>query len=399
MRHLLVLMLLLSLLPSVAHAEKIGIVVLHSGWSSETGGKAYPGDVNVPLVVEIQNPNPYDLRAMKLTLRYSKPFYLEYRKPGAVVRTYTQEKMLWGLKSNASATLVYSLSILRNAKPGVYLAELEVSYIEDPLKRAVVPLFLTLSGRPKLVVENVSLTPDVVYPGEVLKVEVVVGNEGNLPLREVEAELHLSPPFLPEAAGYRSYISEIESGEEQSLRFSIKIAGDAEAGGYMLPLRLSYLAEGKEVEKNISIGVTVAAPASFELAGITLSPVSEYLRGVPAVPCCTDVELEFDVVNTAKVEAASVEVEAEQGEGYQIHPVSVYIGTLNPDDFSTVRLTIRLEKGAGRVSVPFRILYTDENGRRASVEKQITVEESSITETKKERGGLISRFLRWLLGI
>ncbi|NOZ69675.1 MAG: hypothetical protein GXP46_10645 [Deferribacteres bacterium] len=116
------------------------------------------------------------------------------------------------------------------------------------------------------------------------------------------------------------------------------------------------------------------------------------------MPCCTDVELEFDVVNTAKTEAASVEVEAEQGEGYQIHPGSVYIGTLNPDDFSTVRFTVRLDRGADRITIPFRILYTDENGKRSGVEKNVTLEESGAVEMKKEKNGLISRFLRWLLG-
>jgi|GEM_PF-6281887 len=399
MKRFLLILVIIQLTTAGAHAKEIGVIVLKAGWGPEAAGAAYPGDWNVPLLIEIQNPGPYDLKAMKLTLRFPNPFYLEYRRPGTIVRTHTQEKMLRGLKANATATLMYSLSISQNAKPGVYLAELEVSYLEDPLKRTEVPVFLTVSGRPKLVIEGVNLTPISPYPGDRLTVEMILRNKGSITLRDIEAELQLSSPFLPDALNHHRYISALARGESSVINFTLRVSGNAEAGGYVIPLQLRYNADGRSVEKNISIGITVATPASFELSGISVSPVSGYNGGIPVIPCCTDVELEFDVVNTARSEVASVEVAAEQGQGYQIHPTNIYIGTLNPDDFSTVRFTVKAGGNPGKIVIPIRILYTDENNNRSSIYKQVSLEITNYSENKSRKSGFISRLLRWLLGI
>lgn len=387
---------------STAHAERVGVEVVSAGWGDEGSAKALPGDENIPLVIKIKNADPRDLRTIKCTLKFSRPFYFEYFERGAKVRTSTQEIVLGELKANATATLRYSLSIDPEARPGTYRAELKVVYVEDPVKRDIFPIFLTISGSSKLVVENLTLTPASPMPGDRVRLVLKIKNAGSRKLSEIEAKLLLNKPFLPEGLEYYRYISSLEPGREKTLQFRIKIAGDAQPGGYTIPLELGYRdVGGHRVKQNFSLGVSVATPASFEIASVSFNPAVEYKDGIPVVPCCGDVELEFDVVNTARAEANFVEVAVGRGEGYSTRPRSTYIGTLNSDDFSTVRFTLKFKENSGMVKIPVDILYTDESSKRKKLERNILVfvKNDTAPEVKNKGNGIIARFLRWLLGI
>lgn len=146
--------------------------------------------------------------------------------------------------------------------------------------------------------------------------------------------------------------------------------------------------------------MSIATPASFEITGISINPFKEYRNSLPVVECCRDVELEFDVVNTARAEAGFVEVEIPPAQSYEVHPQNIYIGTLNSDDFSTVRFTLKFKDTEGVVKIPVYIIYTDENNRRRKIEREISVYVEGGSAIRAEsRDGILSRFLRWLLGI
>jgi len=400
MRAAALLVTLLLLIPGV-HAKRAGVEVVYAGWGEEAGGSAHPGDLNVPLLVKIKNIDSEDLGVMKLTLRYSRPLYFEYHEPGATVRTLKQSRILGGLKANATATIRYSLSVSEDARPGVYLAWLEVSYLGDPINRARIPVFLTVSGRSNLVVENITLSPQNPTPGDILKIKIDIINTGDTEIRDITCEIGLEHPFVPYSTSYTRYLKRLESGSSAEFELALRIAGDARPGNYIIPLIIKYRSESGKAVKNISIGVGISTPASFELAGIDVSPSSGYVDGAPVVPCCRDLKLEFDVVNTANVEAASVEVEIPPDNSYDVHPTKTYIGTLNPDDFSTVRVKVKVKKGSDRVDIPVIISYTDENGKRRSITERIMLNEADLpgADGNGESKGLLRRIISWLLGI
>ncbi|NOZ59221.1 MAG: hypothetical protein GXO66_06570 [Euryarchaeota archaeon] len=385
---------------SAIHAERVGVEVVSVGWGDDGRAVAIPGDENLPLIIKIKNADPSDLGMLRCTLSFSPPFYFEYFDGETKMRTLTQEVVLGGLRANGTATLRYSLSIDPGARVGAYRAELKVVYVEDPVRRDVFPIFLTVGGLSKLIAENLSITPETPIPGDTVELKLKIRNAGNRKLDGIEAELRLAPPLLPEGLDYYRHLSSLPPGEVATLRFKFRIAGDAEPGGHTIPLRLKYRDAGRWREHNLTLGLNIASPVSFEIAGVALKPLLGYRNGTPLVPCCSDVELEFDVVNTAREEASFVEVVIEGGENLRAHPQSTYVGTLSSDDFATVRFTLNLKEGVTKV--PVTILYTDENNRRRSFTEEITVfaENSSAPRAKKEgQEGIISRLIRWLLGL
>ncbi|WP_456473872.1 COG1361 S-layer family protein [Candidatus Pyrohabitans sp.] len=401
--YLVVLAVMLLAIPSI-HSERVGIEVVGVQWGDNRGIEAYPGDENIPLIIKINNPSSYDMGTIKFTLKFSKPLYFEYLENGARVRKTSYETVLAGIKANATATLRFNLNIDERASPGIYRAELKAVYVDDPIKRDIFPIYVTVSGISKLVIENFTTAPLTPLPGDVLNAEVNIKNSGSRKLSDIEARLTLSMPFLPEGLGYYRYISSLAPGRETRLKFQIRVAGDAQPGSYAMPVVLEYRqAGGHRVKENYTLGINVATPANFEITSISLNPSSGYTDGTPQVPCCRDVELEFDVINIARVDAGFVEVEIPEGDGYVVNPKSTYVGTLSSDDFSTVRFRLRFKEGSSVAKIPVNIRYTDESNKRGIVKKVILLSVGNNPQSKPEgelnNPGLISRFLRWLLGI
>ncbi len=399
MRALLIILLSLIIISPV-HAERTGVEIVAAGWGDSGTSEAFPGDENIPLVIKIKNVDAYDLGALRCTLSFSPPLYFEYLDNGSRVKQSFQKLTLGDLRTNATATLRYTMSIDERAEPGIYRAELEVVYINDLVRRDVFPVYLRISSPSKLVVENLSLKPEVPHPGDVVSAEITLKNAGKSRLSQIQSELMLKEPFIPVGFGNIKYIHALDTGESSKLKFSFRVNGDAESGGYTIPLLIYYRGpSGKALTENFSLGILISSPSDFRIDSLKFTPGAELKEGVPSLPCCRDVELEFDVVNAAGSEARFVEVSIEHGKSYHTYPDRVYIGTLSPDDFSSVKFTLKFSGDTGFVKIPVKIGYTDKNNIKREVQKyiEIYVEEKSDS-SKKNSEGILSRFFRWLLG-
>ncbi len=392
---ILIFLVIIALLYPV-YAERVGVEVVSVYWGDENPTKAYPGDVNVPLTVKIKNSESKNLGALRCTLRFSKPLYFEFYENGSILRKNEQKIVLGGLRANATATLRYSISIDENAYPGIYKAELEVVYVEDPIKKDVFPIYLTVHGKSELVVEEYKTEPEKIYPGDEAKLKIKVRNIGNVEIKDVEIRISTPKGISTMDLGYK-YLQSLKAYEEKEIKFKIKILGDAEPNVYTIPLHIKYIEGKKEKEKKFNLTVVVDTPASFAIASLYFEPFIGYEENMHTVPCCREVSLEFDVINTANVELDFVEVSIGRSEKYTVVPESIYIGTLAEDDFSTVKFTLNFKK-EGKTEIPVYIFYTDKNNKRKHVEKKIEVYVKGYEKNKKKEG-IISRFIRWLLGL
>lgn len=414
MRGIFLLALAVLFLPQVA-AERVGVEVTKVSWGDLSDPiSIYPGDENVPLLIELTNTENRNIGTIKATLYFQKPFFFKYYEtPNMLVKTTKPISItLKGIKVNQSTTLRYYLDIDSTAKPGTYKMELKLVYVDDPISGETFPLFVSVGENSELTVKQVTIEPAYPIPGNIINIKLSLSNTGTRILKDIHAKLDLDSvstygkeegtPFAPLASEPSEYVANLDSKAEKDITFTIISDGSAKPQPYSLRLYLEYRdASGNKRNVTKSIGIPLYSKGDFEIQSLEITPVVSYSKGIPEVTT-GKITLKFDVINTGTAPADLVMIKLEDAPFLRPERTSAYIGPLDPDDFGTVKFDAWITGDAGEYKIPLKISYYDSYNQKHTVGKEIPIRVGGggvYKGTEEGKENIFIRFIRWLFGL
>jgi hypothetical protein len=322
--------------------------------SKQTPYPVQPGEV-VSIEVTIQNTGSTS-QGLTLTINPSEPFTLlegENRvKTFSNIAALSVVKQTYRLRvSDTALSSIYNIEF-RYGKPGT---------ASDVIEN----LPVTVSGEPKIVIEQVTSTPAVIEPGKEAELDVNLNNVGSGTASEVELSLVVEADattgeslIVPVLSGGSYYIESITPDEEKSAIFLMDVDNNAEYKSYTAVLSITYKDES-------GVSHTVTRDIGIPVKG---SPIIEILS---AKVDGTDFKVDIENIGSGTAKALKIEF-VQDGEVKD----SAVASDLKPAKQKTLRFT-----GFNYGSALVNISYLDEGNTLRSMATPLSVKVPYTTES------------------
>ena len=231
--------------------------------------------------------------------------------------------------------LKLDLTASQNALPGNYPVKLEFSfnYYSGTSTTSRVSgthsetIYIRVSGRstaPKLLVSKVSTAPEVILPGQDVKLNVLFENKGTVDASNVNVRLEglkSSGGFYIGTGTDLKYISRVPGDMVSSIAFDLKAATNIPRGTHELELVFSY----GEVEERQKIYMVVGGSNSYS-SNLLMENLVYPTSGIGPNK---DFVLKFDLRNNSDSDAVNILVKAESSDPTAVVPKSTSILKIN----------------------------------------------------------------------
>ncbi len=221
-----------------------------------------------------------------------------------------------------------------------------------------------------------SVTAPTMTPGEEGEITIELENNFDDDAIDVSLQLVLNGiPFISIGSS-ESSISELETNEEEEIKFKIKASNDIKPGDYEIPYNLQYTIE-KEIKKRTgSIGIKVNASPELTFTVSTEKPILNMQD-----------KISFKIINKGLADAKFVSVKILPQGFTLLSENEAYIGTINSDDFETVDFDIIYSSKKPVFSAILE--YADFNNERLT--KIINLPINVYTQEKALELGIINK--------
>ncbi len=202
-----------------------------------------------------------------------------------------------------------------------------------------------------LVIDAVSMTPNVIAPGESAVIKIEIDNNGGEDISDVSVSLNLEGiPFAPYNSATDYNIDEIDEGDEEDARFEVIALNDAKSGIYKVPVKIVYFENEVEFTKNSLISITVNS-----------EPVISVIVGDGLLLKGTEKEILVEVTNKGLSDAKFLEIEIMDSMYFKVlSSRTSYIGDIDSNDFDSAKFRIYFNENApDKTSFPVIIRYKD----------------------------------------
>ncbi len=182
------------------------------------------------------------------------------------------------IKPGEIAKLNFKVHV-RESASGTLPIAIAISYDDGTGKKKNESLITSMSvsgtKNPKIIVDNIKISPDDAEPGKNVKVAITIKNAGEQNAKKITTKLNLSYPFTPIESGMSTYLEELKSGEEKTLNFTIVSGTNTKAGTYSIPLIIEYSNPQniKQETLNDIFGIKLNGKAKLNLADIKTDPI------------------------------------------------------------------------------------------------------------------------------
>jgi len=204
-----------------------------------------------------------------------------------------------------------------------------------------------------LIVEDYSVTPEMVVPGQKATVEMMLHNIGRIGVKNVDVSLDLSDEqkFSTLGTGSVQRIPHIGPGQKQRVSFTLGSDTSTEVKLYALPVLLAYQDDRNKVYET-SAKISLLMNANPEIQMI-VDETSFKRKQSPGT-------VRLQVINSGIANIKYATVRLVSTPDYEVLAPSnvAYVGNLDSDDFETVEFMIRPK--ADKPSVHVELDYKDE---------------------------------------
>jgi hypothetical protein len=299
-------------------------------------------------------------------------------------------------ESDSMKIIKYKVRVDKDAIAGSY--DFKVRYYEKGSSNtAETSLVVDVSSSDNAEIIHIDKT--VLVPGQQSSIKFKINNVGNSPLRELTFSWENDDgAILPVGSDNTRYIKYIDVGDSAEIEYQVIADTNADAGLYKLDLYLSYQNSGNSSSRQISTiaGVYVGGGTDFD---VTYSESSGS-------------DVSFTIANIGSNPATSVSVIVPQQSGWQVSGASSsIIGNLDSGDYTIATFTLQstqsqsqtgfvpgqqgnFTRGTGNAgssspqmnntrssqlqsTLKLQIAYTDTMGTRQTVDKQVSMSQSS----------------------
>jgi len=204
--------------------------------------------------------------------------------------------------------------------------------------------------RTLLQVSDVSYSENIIQRGDTFTMTLTVQNVGSGRVKDLDISLrNFTLPFVPASSDTEKHVSVLDPGQSTSVSFDLVVNTNADTVTYSVPISLSYYDEqGMNHLDTKFVGLKITGVPDFVVA---LDTTNGFLAGRT-----NKMSLTISNVGTGSAQFVTVDIDS----GQNVSPQTSYIGTLNPDDSSTVSLDVNLAgQAAGKHSLNITISYKD----------------------------------------
>ena len=200
-------------------------------------------------------------------------------------------------------------------------------------------------------IDSVSVKPEEIKQGEKISLELVIENNLDSDVEDVSISLDLKDiPFAPYLTSNQVSYEGIKEGKEKEARFNLIAFSDAESGTYKIPVKISYILDLKEIEKEGVVSLIINAKPELEV----FAEDAILIKGQSS-------ELIIRIVNSGLGDVKLLSLELETVRGMRIlDNKKVYIGDIDSDDFDSVEFKLKVDENAPSIiSLPIKLNYKD----------------------------------------
>jgi len=295
-------------------------------------------------------------------------------------------KYIESLTPNEEKKVTFTLISSKNLREDVYPLYIRLEYQDEEgakkSKDIQVGIPVVDKIRPKIVIEEFKIIPEVVEPDSNFTVRIKIRNIGNSPAKHVKVSILTEKPEEGKAATMYPYPSSPEMPEEtkifpiikQSMLYfnEIKEVAEGEAyfriglisrGIYPLYVVVTYEDEnGVSYKEESMFGVEVS---SYPLLSLYIGNIWE---------SGGKYNFEVYIVNEGKDTARSVTIDVTSND-LELFPIGQrYVGSIAGRDYDSVTYSIlntTLQKG--EYTIHAKVYYKDEKGREKEFERNLTI--------------------------
>lgn len=208
-----------------------------------------------------------------------------------------------------------------------------------------------------LSISNVDF-PETVASGSSNQMTFSVENLADGQIKNVEVKLDLSKVPVATSSTTSRAITKIESDSTTEASFNLNVDESAENGVHKIPVSLTYENEaGTEFTRETTVGAVIGGQPDLQ-AG---------LNGVETklTPGSTET-VTIRLVNQGRGSADFVELNMKESENFDVlSPNSVYLGSMDADDYQTADFQIHVDSEAENISAPVKVSYSDAKGEES----------------------------------
>ncbi|MBI5392247.1 hypothetical protein HZA96_00110 [Candidatus Woesearchaeota archaeon] len=289
----------------------------------------------------------------------------------------------------------YSIKIDPNAEVGTYYIKLRYT-LGDGFKTEIekeIPIVIKKS-QSIITIEDVSVTPDSVAPGETTKVALKINNPSeNTILRNIEVNLGLSAttvgaeivdlPFIPKGSSSSKSISELFAHETSAINFLLAVYPAADSKLYKIPLTIKYTDDkGFNYTKTELIGVSVNTKPELLIT----------LENTELNKQVTEGKITLNLINKGLNDIKFVTVALIPTEEYDSLSASniIYVGNIDSDDFETADFKIKTKNITDKITIKAKIEYKDAFNALHESQESILL---SLQEPPQKKNGTLTKII------
>ncbi len=275
-------------------------------------------------------------------------------------------------------TLYYKLKIAPDAPEGNNQVRLRYK-INDGEWVELDPFLIRIKTSEAILnVENISITPAEIKPGQKAQIIVWLKNNADSLVKDVTMKLVTeNTPFTTVSSINTKSIKLLKAGNKIKFTYDIIADNNAKSGVYKLPLELSYKNEAGELfTKDGSVGAVIYDKPVY----------MAYLEKSDIIEANSKGKVYISISNMGTSEIKFLRVKLLPSEDYQIlSSPTVYLGNIDSDDYETADFEIYVgNTDKKNIELPIEIEYSDElNNNYKETNNQIKVHLYSATEKVK----------------
>jgi len=225
-----------------------------------------------------------------------------------------------------------------------------------------------------MIISDVS--QETLYPGKQANLQINIENNLNTDVKDVSLNLNFEKIPVTPVGSSEDSVDKIKEDDDENLDFTIKAANDAVPGNYEIPYVLTYKDENVTITKAGTIGVVIRA-----------DPIIDFSYEIENNIIGSKGSVNIKIINKGLYDARFVNLEASASGLTILTDSSVYIGTVDSDDFDSASFDVIFNSKNPKFNIELEYLDFDNNKQTTNQEFDL----KAYTQEEAIQKGIINK--------
>lgn len=314
--------------------------------SLSVSGTSVPSTVapgsKINLIMTLTNLGTTNAESVKLNLKsntYMTPDQYQYD--------------LQTIQAGSSISVTVPLAISESIPEGTNALFFSIDYSESGTsgtKTFENSVTVSVTKRSLIEVSSVFYSESFIQPGDTVTMNMVLQNLGKGTVKDLTVSLNnISSIFVPVGTGTDTYLGSLDPSQTGMATFNVIVNKNVDTLAYSVPITITYYDASNMLHTDLKyVGIQISGKPEFV---VSIEKEDNFFLGSTGT-------LSISISNRGT--ATAQYLTAKFDSNLYVTPSEYYVGNLNPDDSSTIPLSVDL-KGleAGKHSLNMTLFYKD----------------------------------------